>query len=1137
MSKENHRGFWALITTQFQGAFSDNAYKNIIMLVAITMAATHEKGSQLLSIAGGLYVLPFLLFSMAGGYLSNRFSKRHVAISTKGAEVLCMIGATVCLWRNNIGAAIAVLFLTGAQGAFFGPSKYGLLPELLPESKLSWGNGVIEMTTFVAIILGDVLGGFLVAIFAGRLYLAGLVLVALALLGTAISWRIYRVPAANPQARFRLNFLGELFHYLRLAKQDRTLWLAVWGSTYFWFLGFLLLINVLNYGKDTLQLQPLHISYLKAALSLGIGIGSLLAGYLSGNKIEYGLIPLGGMGVTLFALIIGLHHSTFWGAMLLLPLLGFFAGFFIVPLNALLQQRPAREIKGSVLAMANLMTFVGMLIADGLFWLLTVHLHLSPRHIFLAAAALTLVATIVVLRMVPDALMRFIFWVLTHTFYRVRVQGRENIPETGGAMFVANHVSLVDAMLLMASTDRFIRFLMDKDIFELPVIKPVARMLRVIPVSGRHNPRDLIRALREASNSMERGEVVGVFAEGQITRIGQMLPFRKGLERIMRHVDAPIIPIHIDGIWESLFSYYKGRLFFKWPTHWQRPVTVTFGQPMPGNSSAADVRKAVLELGTQAFSTRRSHQRLLHRAFIRTARMHPYRFAATDSLNPKVTYFGLLFRSIFLARLMKPRWQGQKMVGLLLPSSIAGAAANLAATLAGKVAVNLNYTTSQAILNSSAEQCEIEVVLASRQLLERMKLEAPGRVIYVEDLAPFRTKGRIYAAMLAALLMPVRLLERWVGSPPNRHIDEIVTVIFSSGSTGDPKGVLLTHHNIFSNLEGVAQVFAVNHRDRIMGILPFFHSFGYTITLWLPCVIGFGSIYHPNPLDARTIGNLAVQYRATLMVATPTFMKTYIRRCSPEDFGSVHLVMAGAEKLSERVAMAFEEKFGIRPLEGYGCTECSPVVSANIKDFRAPGFYQVGQKRGRIGHPLPGVSVRIVDPETMEPLPPGKPGMLLVKGPNVMQGYLKKPEKTAEAFYQGWYITGDLATVDDDGFIAITDRLSRFSKIGGEMVPHLKVEEALQQLAGSSELLFAVTGVPDEKKGERLVVLHVLPSDDKLQAILGRLAETGLPALWLPRPRDFFRVEQIPVLGTGKLDLRALRELAMKLSAAGNGNT
>jgi acyl-[acyl-carrier-protein]-phospholipid O-acyltransferase/long-chain-fatty-acid--[acyl-carrier-protein] ligase len=312
--------------------------------------------------------------------------------------------------------------------------------------------------------------------------------------------------------------------------------------------------------------------------------------------------------------------------------------------------------------------------------------------------------------------------------------------------------------------------------------------------------------------------------------------------------------------------------------------------------------------------------------------------------------------------------------------------------------------------------------------------------------------------------------------------------------------------------------------------LPFFHSFGFTATLCLPAAVGVGVVFHPNPLDSRVIGALINKYGVTMLLATPTFLNAYMRRCTPEEFGSLRFVMAGAEKLPERVSVAFEDHFGIRPLEGYGCTECSPVVSVNTSDFRAASFRQVGAKRGSIGHPLPGITVKIVDPDTHVPLGVDTPGLLLVRGPNVMQGYLNRPEKTAEVLRDGWYNTGDIATVDEDGFLRVTDRLSRFSKIGGEMVPHIKVEEKLHELAGASEQTFVVTAVPDEKKGERLIVLHTL-SDEQLEECLERLGKCDLPALWRPRADQFVRIGKLPYLGTGKLDLRKARDLALDTSA------
>jgi acyl-[acyl-carrier-protein]-phospholipid O-acyltransferase/long-chain-fatty-acid--[acyl-carrier-protein] ligase len=403
-----------------------------------------------------------------------------------------------------------------------------------------------------------------------------------------------------------------------------------------------------------------------------------------------------------------------------------------------------------------------------------------------------------------------------------------------------------------------------------------------------------------------------------------------------------------------------------------------------------------------------------------------------------------------------------------------------------------------------------------------------GRTVLLEEAAATPRVGEKIAALLLWFL-PGYWLERALSGGTAKTLDDLATVVFSSGSTGEPKGVMLTHYNIASNIEQMGQTFMLNRKDTLLGVLPFFHSFGFTVTLWLPAVLGVGVAYHPSPLDLTAVSELVRDYRVTFLLATPTFLQAYIRRCLPEDFGSLQFVVAGAEKLPERLSLAFEDRFGIRPLEGYGCTECSPVVAVNTRDYRAPGFRQVGAKRGHIGHPLPGVSVRVVNPDTGERLPVGTPGLLLVRGPNVMKGYLGKPEKTAEVLRDGWYVTGDIAAEDEDGFLIITDRLSRFSKVGGEMVPHIKVEEKLHELAGATEQVFVVTGVPDERKGERLAVLHTLSPDD-LKKLLERLPEIGLPNLWSPRPNQFFHVEELPHLGTGKLDLRRVQELAVDLS-------
>jgi len=1124
------RGFWALLLTQFLGAFNENGLKNLVVFILLGMALETGARDRLVFVVGALFSIPFVLFSMTGGYFADRYSKRTVTVWTKCFEMAVMILAIAGLARQNLNLEMAAVFLASTQAAIFAPSKYGLLPELLPEPKLSWGNGVLELGTFLAVIAGGVSGALLADVFRGRQGWSGLIFLGLSLVGLIFSFGITKVPAANPAKRFEPNPLGDLWVHCRLIRKDRVLWLAVLGNTYFWFLGALLTANIVFYGSDVLHISSTRTGILQAAVAIGIGLGSLTAGYLSGGKVEYGLIPLGSVGMTIFGVMLSAQHLSFMHVLALLAALGFAAGFFAVPVNALIQHRPDEKDKGGVIAAANLLSFVGIGAAAAVYFVFQHYVHFRPPAIFLSASLVTIAATGYVLYLLPDSLLRLLLWVATHTLYRIHLEGRENVPSKGGALIVPNHVSMVDAVLLIASIDRPIRFLMFKGSYDHWLVKPFAKIMRVIPISSQLRPRELIHSLRTATQALHEGEIVCIFPEGQMTRIGQMLPFRRGMERIMKGVDAPIIPVNLAGVWGSLFSFERGRFLWKLPHRLPYPLTVTFGHKMASTTSAQEVRQKVQELGAEAYRFRKRYMRTLHRSFVHTARQHPFRFAMADGRTPKLRFAGALARTIFLARRLRAICHGQHMVGILLPPSVPGALVNLAALLMGKVPVNLNYTASNEVLASCARQCELKTVITSKAFLERVHLEVPDQAIMLEDLTESPRFAERFGAAFGAWLLPVQLMEKFVGADRKTGLDDVATIIFSSGSTGDPKGVMLTHYNVASNVEQLNQVFMLGPNDKVLGILPFFHSFGFTGTLCLPAAIGVGVVYHPSPLESRAIGALVSQYAITFLLATPTFLQAYTRRCSPEDFGSLQYVMAGAEKLPERISLAFEDRFGVRPLEGYGCTECSPAVTVNTRDFRAAQFRQVGAKRLSIGHPLPGISVRIVSPETLAPLPPGEAGLLLVRGPNVMQSYLNRPDKTAEVLNNGWYNTGDIATMDEDGFVRITDRLSRFSKIGGEMVPHIKVEDKLHEIVGATEQIFAVTAVPDEKKGERLIVLHTLP-DNKLEGCLAQLAQSELPPLWKPRADQFVHVDSLPYLGTGKLDLRRLKEIATRASS------
>ena len=504
--------------------------------------------------------------------------------------------------------------------------------------------------------------------------------------------------------------------------------------------------------------------------------------------------------------------------------------------------------------------------------------------------------------------------------------------------------------------------------------------------------------------------------------------------------------------------------------------------------------------------------------FLRTAKRQWSAFCMADSTGRELTFGRALVGSLLLARAISRQAPGDKTIGLLLPASVGGALANIAATFAGKVPVNLNFTAGRDAMATAVERCEITTILTSQTFLKKAGLTPSPGMIFIEDVLQ-ASSGVSKAVMLAAArLLPAPLLERLFLS--GSDADALATIIFSSGSTGAPKGVMLTHRNVLANIDGATELFKLTPDDVVLGVLPFFHSFGFTVTLWLPLAFGFGAAYHPNPTDAKTIGELAARYRATLLVSTPTFCSSYVRKCLPEQFAHLRLAIVGAERLREPIAAAFKGKFGIDLLEGYGCTEMAPVVAVNVPDGG-----DAAARRGSVGRPMPGISAMIVDPETGEGPLIGKEGLLLVTGPNQMTGYLGEPELTAQALRDGWYVTGDIATIDEAGFIRITDRLSRFSKIAGEMVPHMKVEERLQSLLHDPHVC-VVTSVPDAAKGERLVALYT-DREVTAQELWEQLSRSDLPKLWIPKREDLRFVESIPTLGTGKVDLRAVRQLAL----------
>jgi acyl-[acyl-carrier-protein]-phospholipid O-acyltransferase/long-chain-fatty-acid--[acyl-carrier-protein] ligase len=743
----------------------------------------------------------------------------------------------------------------------------------------------------------------------------------------------------------------------------------------------------------------------------------------------------------------------------------------------------------------------------------------------------------------PHPVLKFFWWIMTHSSYRIRVVGLKNIPKNGPALLVSNHVSYIDWILLFAACPRRMRILVWSGYWRNPVFAFFLNWVRAIPIESR---KPSVHAVHEAFNkakeAMEKGHLVLIFPEGRLTRTGFLRPFHRGLEVMGKYFPVPIIPVATLNVWGSIFSYSEGKVVWKWPKGYPRRAAVGFGAPLPHTTKAPEVRRQVQRLQAKLARDANHWSKPVHRRFVRMAAKMPLRSCIIDPMNKRELNYGKVLAGAWVLR----DWLAKKLgpepvVALWIPPSLGGALANIAVSLLGKTSVNLNYTAGTASIASAVKQTGARQILTSKLFMRKMPLEIPAHegppdgdkveLIYLEDALGEIKNWQRALAFLKVLFLPGWWLE-YVSLDLGRHnLQDLLTIIMTSGSTGEPKGVMLSQFNIASNIDSAIAAIDLGRQDRAFGVLPFFHSFGYTVMLWGPLQIGASVVYYPDPRSAKEIGEICKTYRCTLMIATATFLRFYLKRCAPDDFRSLRFLVCGAERLPPSLSKEFHEKFGVQPLEGYGCTEMSPVVSTNVIDREINGVRQIGNKIGTIGQCLPGVAAKVVNPDTFEEVPAGQEGLLLATGGNVMVGYLGKPEMTAQVIRDGWYVTGDVGHIDDDGFITLTGRLSRIAKVGGEMIPLEHLEEEIHAALGTTDRFLAVSSIPDVARGERLIVLHVeLPGIDVRQ-LCQKLNERNLPNLWLPKERDYFQIPELPLLGSGKVDLKRLKQIALEKAA------
>jgi acyl-[acyl-carrier-protein]-phospholipid O-acyltransferase/long-chain-fatty-acid--[acyl-carrier-protein] ligase len=751
---------------------------------------------------------------------------------------------------------------------------------------------------------------------------------------------------------------------------------------------------------------------------------------------------------------------------------------------------------------------------------------------------LAAVALAILFWLSPRLLLQAFMAIVTRSLLWLRVHDRQRLPGRGSVLLVANPVSYLGWLVLLAACRRRVRFVILAGWTRDPWLGRLLRWAGAITLEGAGDAADAEHTLQRAGQALDRGEAVCIFAEGCRTRDGILFGYSRLYEVLTTGRSVPVVPVCLQQPWGSLLGMWNGRFVRKLPPEWFAPVEVAFAGPLPSGTPGGEARQALQMLSAGIAIARTPRRRPVHRQFIRMAARHPFRSCWIDSSAPgqDMNYAGAYVGTVCLAALLRPLLGDSPMVAIWLPPGRGAALANIALAVLGKTSVNLNYTSPAESIQSALRQCGCKHVLTARRFTARLKIDpGPGvELIHLEDLLPRVTRWRKLRALLAVALLPGWFLERVVLRLDRQTTDDLATVIFSSGSTGEPKGVMLTHGNVAANVESMIQATCLGPRDRILGVLPFFHSFGYTVALWAPLQMGASSVYHADPRQAREIGELCRKHGCSIYASTATFLRFCLKKCDPDDFRSIRILMCGAEKLPPSLAEDFRARFGVLPLEGYGCTELSPACAANMPDQEFAGITQVHNRIGTVGPPLPGCAGRVIHPETRAPLPLGEEGMLLITGANVMKGYLGKPELTREVILDSWYVTGDMARIDSGGHITLTGRLSRFAKVGGEMVPLEKLEEELHDILGTSERVCAVTCVPCQSRGERLVVLYVAATLSQhgveVRPWCQKLGGRGLPNLWVPSERDFIAVAELPVLGSGKLNLKAVKDLALELA-------
>ena len=1127
-----------LFLTMFLGAFNDNIFRTALVTY-VTFRATGISDATktlLVSLAVGLFMLPYFIFSATSGQLADKYNKAVLIRWTKLAEIGIMIGVAIGFLSGHVLALIGLLFLMGAHSTFFGPAKYSILPDHLKEDELLGGNGLIEAGTFLAILLGTLVGGLLMANDKYGAELTALCVLTVAGAGYLASRFIPDSPRAAPDLKVDFNFITSTVKLVREARKDKNLFQVILLISWFWLIGAAFLAQLPNLANEYFKLSETGLTMLMMVFSFGVGVGSLITNALLKSHISTKLVPVAALVLTLFiyrfshvdlSYFQDLHKIGAWDFITSLMgiriafdlfVVAVAGGVYIVPLYALLQAESDPAKRSQVIATNNLMNALFMVVASALAAGL-LSMGLSIMHFFKLLAVMNGAVTLYLIVKMPEALLRTFFKTLLKAAYTVEIQGIEHYKAAGSkVVIVSNHISFLDAAILAAFLPDKVTFAINTHIAHRWWVRPFLSIVDAVPMDPAHP-----MSTRKLIQHVKKNHRLVIFPEGRISTTGALMKIYEGPGMIADKADAMLLPIRIEGAQYTPFSRLRGKVRI----HWFRRVKVTILEPrkfkvetdFKGRKRRLYIGNMLYDIMSEAIYQSSDKQVNLFRSVVEAMHLHgTNKIIAEDIEKHPMTYRQLIIRALVLGRAMGKRTERGENVGVLLPNALPTLVTFFGLLAYARVPVMLNFSTGARNVAQAARTAKLREVYTSRKFLAAARLEemaaflaeAGCNIVYLEDV---RKQIGLSAKLIGLWRYTTRLgviLNRL--APPETP----ATILFTSGSEGAPKGVALSHANIQANRYQAASRIDFGPSDIVFNALPMFHSFGLSIGTLLPLLSGIRVFFYPSPLHYRIVPEMVYDTNATILFGTDTFISGYAKFAHPYDFYSVRYVLTGAEKLKEKTRKLWADRFGIRVLEGYGVTETAPAIAANTP---------MQSKPGSVGRILPGMEVRI-DP--VEGITEG--GRLFLKGQNIMLGYLylDNPGVIVPPV-EGWHDTGDIVRIDKEGYLHILGRAKRFAKIGGEMVSLAAIEEMAGHLWPGR--MHAAIALPDERKGEQIFLATDFAEATRAD-FMAYAKKHGAGELFIPK--KIVKIDALPLLGTGKIDYVSLNQMTAEYGTSAN---